>query len=172
MRFVITFAAAALVAAVVFPHYAAQISENIPATRTPQARVAQPVDSAAALMGSVTAPPDALGRFRVAGNIDGRRIDFMIDTGASVVALTEDDAANLGIHPRERDNTVLLKTANGTVRGAPVRLDMIEVGDVMVRDVAAVVLPSGALSDNLLGLTFLSRLRHYEYSGGRMILEQ
>ncbi len=41
-----------------------------------------------------------------------------------------------------------------------------------MRDVAAVVLPNGALSDNLLGLSFLSRLRHYEYSDGRMILEQ
>jgi len=67
---------------------------------------------------------------------------------------------------------MLISTANGTVRAAPTTLDMIEVGDIMVRDVAAVVMPNGALSDNLLGLSFLSRLRHFEFSDGKMVLEQ
>jgi aspartyl protease family protein len=49
---------------------------------------------------------------------------------------------------------------------------MVEVGDIMVHDVAAVVMPDGALRDNLLGLSFLSRLRHFEYSEGKMVLEQ
>jgi aspartyl protease family protein len=49
---------------------------------------------------------------------------------------------------------------------------MVEVGDLIVRDVAAVILPDGALSDNLLGLSFLSRLRRSEYSDGRLVLEQ
>ncbi len=73
----------------------------------------------------------------------------------------------LGIHPAASEFTALFKTANGTVRGAPVELDMVEVGDLMVRDVAAMVLPDGALSDNLLGLSFLSRLRRFEYATAR-----
>ena len=117
-------------------------------------------------------PRDALGRFRVEGRVDGRRLEFVVDTGASVITLTEDDAAALGVHPAESEFTVVLKTANGTVRGAPTTLGSVEVGDITVRDVAAVVLPQQALSDNLLGLSFLSRLRHFEYSEGKMVLEQ
>jgi aspartyl protease family protein len=58
------------------------------------------------------------------------------------------------------------------VRAAPIQLNMIEVGNLMVRNVAAMVLPDGALSDNLLGLSFLSRLRRFEYADGKMVLEQ
>jgi aspartyl protease family protein len=58
------------------------------------------------------------------------------------------------------------------VRAAPTQLDTVEVGDLLVRDVAAVVLPDEALSDNLLGLSFLSRLRRFEYSDGKLVLEQ
>ena len=49
---------------------------------------------------------------------------------------------------------------------------MVEIGDLVVRDVAALVLPDEALSENLLGLSFLSRLRHFEYSDGKLVLEQ
>jgi aspartyl protease family protein len=66
----------------------------------------------------------------------------------------------------------VVKTANGTVRAAPIQLNMVEVGNLMVRDVAAMVLPDNALSDNLLGLSFLSRLRHFEYTDGKMVLVQ
>jgi aspartyl protease family protein len=96
----------------------------------------------------------------------------MVDTGASVIALTVSDAARLGIRPAQRDFTVEVRTANGSVGAAPARLDKVEVGDLIVRDVAAVILPDGALSDNLLGLSFLSRLRRFEYSDGRLVLEQ
>jgi aspartyl protease family protein len=65
-----------------------------------------------------------------------------------------------------------VKTANGTVRAAPTRLDEVEVGDIVLRDVAALVLPDAALSDNLLGLSFLSRLRRFEYTDGKLVLEQ
>ena len=49
---------------------------------------------------------------------------------------------------------------------------MVEIDDLAVHNVAAMVLPDGALSDNLLGLSFLTRLRHFEYSGGKLVLEQ
>ena len=117
-------------------------------------------------------PRDARGHFLVEARVDGRLINFMVDTGASVIALTASDAARLGIHPAQRDFTVEVRTANGSVRAAPARLDKVEVGDLIVRDVAAVILPDGALSDNLLGLSFLSRLRRFEYSDGRLVLEQ
>jgi aspartyl protease family protein len=171
MRFVITFAAAALVAAAIIPKYAAHLID----TRTPsEMAAAQPVAIEAAVPSSdsVVVEPDASGHFRVQGDVDGRALSFMIDTGASVIALTAADAASLGIHPAVNDYTVVLTTANGTVHAAPTRLDRVEIGDLEVSDVAAVVMPEGALSDDLLGLSFLSRLRHFEFSGGRMVLEQ
>jgi aspartyl protease family protein len=131
-----------------------------------------PVATAGANPRSVVVPRDGRGHFEVDARVNGRRIGFMVDTGASVIALTARDAARLGIHPPQSAFVAEVKTANGTVRGAPMRLDVVEVGKLELRDVAALVLPDQALSDNLLGLSFLSRLRRFEYSNGRMVLEQ
>jgi aspartyl protease family protein len=120
----------------------------------------------------VVVPRDRFGHFRTDGRVDGRRLDFLIDTGASVIALTADDAASLGLHPGDSDYRVVLRTANGVVRAAQASLGMVEIGGILVRDVPAVVMPEGALSENLLGMSFLSRLRHFEYSEGKMVLEQ
>jgi aspartyl protease family protein len=175
MRSVVTFAAIAVFAGMVVPRYAQQMHDG-PAHQTMVARPAIPADLASsntnANTNSVEVPRDAFGRFRVEGRVGGRSLEFTVDTGASIIALTADDAAQLGIHPAESEYTTLLKTANGVVRGAPTTLDMVEVGDIMMHDVAAVVMPDGALSDNLLGLSFLSRLRHFEFSEGKMVLEQ
>ena len=103
---------------------------------------------------------------------NGRRIDFVIDTGASVVALTARDAARLDIHPSRNAFVADVKTANGTIRAAPARLDVVQIGSLKLRDVTALVLPDDALSDNLLGLSFLSRLHRFEYSDGKLVLEQ
>jgi aspartyl protease family protein len=171
MRSVIVFAALALIAAVVVPRYAGRtVAPPAPAAATPQpaaASAAEAVDSR-----SVIVPRDARGQFQVEARVDGRRLSFMVDTGASVVALTAADAASLGLHPTQREFIAEVRTANGTVRAAPVTLDTVEVGDLAVHNVAALVLPDAALSDNLLGLSFLSRLRRFEYSGGKLVLEQ
>ena len=112
------------------------------------------------------------GHFHADARVNGRHIDFMVDTGASLVILRETDAANVGLHPRPRDYTATVSTANGRIKAAPAKLDRIEVGDITVFDVPALVLPDEVLSQNLLGVTFLSRLRRYEYADGRMVLEQ
>lgn len=172
MRSVVMFAAAAVVAGLIVPHFADSIKGKT-ASATDPAQAAAPVTRAQPSNGySVVVARDSFGRFRADGRIDGRELQFTVDTGASIVALTADDAAQLGIHPSAAEYTMLIRTANGTVHAAPTTLDMIEVGDIMVHDVAAVVMPDGALSDNLLGLSFLSRLRHFEYSEGKMVLEQ
>jgi aspartyl protease family protein len=96
----------------------------------------------------------------------------MIDTGASVVALNESSAARFGLRPTPGQYTAAVTTANGTVKAARMRLPMVEVGDLIVRDVDAMVLPDRALSENLLGLSFLSKLKRFEYANGQMVLEQ
>ncbi len=170
MRSVVVFAVLAITAAVEVPRYAAQISAK-PVTAA-LARPVAPVAATASASRSVIVSRDARGHFQVDARIEGRKLSFMVDTGASVVALTASDAARLGIHPAQREFVTEVRTANGTVRAAPVRLDEVEVGDLVVRDVAGLVLPDEALSDNLLGLSFLSRLRRFEYSDGKLVLEQ
>ncbi len=106
------------------------------------------------------------------GRVAGRNLSFMVDTGASVIALTAQDAARVGVRPMRSEYDVSVSTANGTVRAARTRLTNVEIGGLMVRDVDALVLPEGALSENLLGLSFLSKLKRYEFAGSKLVLEQ
>jgi aspartyl protease family protein len=115
---------------------------------------------------------DSRGHFQVDARVDGRAIAFIVDTGASLVILRESDAAKLQVFPKPGDYTATVSTANGRIKAAPATLDRIEIGDITVFDVPALVLPDEALGQNLLGVTFLSRLRRYEYADGRMVLEQ
>lgn len=171
MRSVFTFAALALTAGIIVPRYASHMGEA-PGPAALTARPAPPVGELSSASRSIIVSRDHRGHFQVDARVDGRHLNFMVDTGATVVALTESEAAGLGIHPAPYEFVVDVKTANGTVRGAPIKLDRIEVGDIVVRDVAALVMPDRALSDNLLGLSFLSRLRRFEYTGGKLVLEQ
>ncbi|MFK4510984.1 TIGR02281 family clan AA aspartic protease [Bradyrhizobium daqingense] len=115
---------------------------------------------------------DVRGHFQAEGRIDGQRIGFMVDTGASVVALNETSAARFGLRPSRSEYTATVSTANGTIKAARTRIAMLDVGGLIVRDVDAMVLPDAALSENLLGLSFLSRLKRFEYANGQMVLEQ
>jgi aspartyl protease family protein len=121
---------------------------------------------------TLSIPRDARGHFQTDARIDGQRIDFMVDTGASVVALNEKSAARFGLRPLRSDYNATVSTANGTIKAARTRIAMMEVGGLIVRDVDAMVLPDEALSENLLGLSFLSRLRRFEFANGRLVLEQ
>ena len=121
---------------------------------------------------SLNIPRDSRGHFQTEGRIDGQRIGFMIDTGASVVALNETSAARFGLRPSRGDYNATVSTANGTIKAARTRIAMLEVGGLIVRDVDAMVLPDEALSENLLGLSFLSRLKRFEYANGRLVMEQ
>jgi aspartyl protease family protein len=80
-------------------------------------------------------PHDARGHFATEGRINGQRIDFMVDTGASVIALNETSAAQFGFRPTPGDYTSKVTTANGTIKAARTRIAMVEVGGLVVRDV-------------------------------------
>jgi aspartyl protease family protein len=121
---------------------------------------------------TLSIPRDSRGHFATDGRIDGQRIDFMVDTGASLVALNEKSAARFGLRPSPTDYNAAVTTANGTIKAARTRLAMIELGGLIVRDVDVMVLPDEALSENLLGLSFLSKLKRFEYANGRLMLEQ
>jgi aspartyl protease family protein len=95
----------------------------------------------------------------------------MVDTGATMVALTYEDAERAGIHLKASDFTRSVSTANGVTRVAPVTIERVSVGDIMVRNVAASVSERGRLSTTLLGMSFLSRLERVDMRSGILVLE-
>jgi aspartyl protease family protein len=115
---------------------------------------------------------DLRGHFQTEGQIDGKSVNFMVDTGSTVVALNETTAAAIGLRPTPADYNASVGTANGSVRAARARLGVVDVGGVTVRDVDAIVLPDEALKENLLGLSYLSRLKRLEFANGKLVLEQ
>jgi aspartyl protease family protein len=175
MRNFVFFAFVILAVALIAPRFLnskiAPASEPAAAkTLTTPASASRPQTSASG--GTFTVRRDGRGHFKVEARVDGRRMDFMVDTGATVIAIPEREAARLGIHPARREYTAQMNTANGTILAAPVQLAMVEVGNITVRNVRAVVMPDAALSENLLGMSFLSRLRKFEMADGRLLLEQ
>lgn len=102
---------------------------------------------------------DARGHYTSSFSINGRKIDAMIDTGASVVAINRTIARRLGIAISPGDFTRQVNTANGTTRAAPVVFSRIEIGRIQVRDVEGVVLDDDALNGALIGMSFLKSLR-------------
>jgi aspartyl protease family protein len=153
----------------------AQLADKMtatPALAKTTGKAASAQDTAPAGGRTLSIPRDARGHFQTEGRIDGQRIGFMVDTGASVIALNETSAARFGLRPSRGDYNAAVSTANGTIKAARTRLAMVDIGGLIVRDVEAMVLPDEALSENLLGLSFLSRLKRFEYAGGRMVLEQ
>ncbi len=137
----------------------------------PSAMAAQPVSAPTNNSRSVTLSRGNGGHFWTEARVDGRRLEFMVDTGASQIALRASDAAQLGIHPTSRDYSIQIATANGMTRAALVQLGMVEIGNVVVRDVPALVHADEALGMNLLGMSFLSRVR-FTHDRGKLILEQ
>jgi aspartyl protease family protein len=121
---------------------------------------------------SLTVDRERDGHFHIESRINGRFTAVLVDTGASRVILRETDAANAGIRPRPSDYTAVVSTANGKINAAPAVLDRVEAGGITVYDVPALVLPDNVLSTNLLGMSFLSRLKRYEVANERLVLEQ
>jgi len=173
MRIIIIFAVGLLLIGGLVAKFAEQAVTAHSAAPVPAASAAaEPPPQVAGASRSLTLSGDRNGHFQVDATVDGRRIDFVVDTGASLVILRETDAARVGIRPMPVDYSATVTTANGKIKAAPAKLERIEVGGITVRDVAALVLPDDVLSQNLLGVSFLSRLKRYEYANGRMLLEQ
>lgn len=171
MKQVLLLAAVVLVAG----GYAARFADQAMTAHPAQVASVAPVVSGPEPSGygrSLKLDSDRQGHFHAEARVNGRRLDVMVDTGASRVVLRESDAAEAGIRPMPADYTATVSTANGSVKAAPAKIDRIEIGDITVFDVPALVLPDDVLSQNLLGVSFLSRLRRYEVANGQMVLEQ
>ncbi len=92
------------------------------------------------------------GHFYARAHVNGTELRLMVDTGASSVVLSQADAARIGLEPESLSYTVPASTANGTVMGAPVTLERVEIGPLAASDVRALV-NSGELGTSLLGIS-------------------
>ncbi len=121
--------------------------------------------------GDVEIHAERNGHFYVELKIDGRTIEAMVDTGASIVALRESDARRAGIRVRRSDFNVPMSTANGTVYAAAVTLRRVAVDNIEIRNVRAAVLRDEQLHMSLLGASFLNELKRFEVSDRVLVLE-
>ncbi|MDK4703699.1 TIGR02281 family clan AA aspartic protease [Rhizobium sp. CNPSo 4062] len=98
------------------------------------------------------------GHFEARVMINGQPIDMLIDTGASTIALSQEDAERVGIIPENLTYSQTVLTANGRARAAPVELGSVAIGPIKRRDVEASVAEAGRLDQSLLGMSFLETL--------------
>jgi aspartyl protease family protein len=161
-------AAGAAKAFIAFDLTRAETAEPAPELRRVSSETALlPPGSAPAAAASVVKSAD--GHFWAEGLVNGRRVRFLVDTGASAVALTLADARRLGFQTADLDYTAEVATANGKARVAPITLDSVSVAGARVAGVQAFVVEKG-LDTSLLGMTYLGRLSRFEATQGSLIL--
>jgi len=114
---------------------------------------------------------NSAGDFAISAQINGARVAMVLDTGASAVVLTHDDAKAAGLPLEVLNYTVNIDTANGRTRAAPVTLDRIAIGGLTERSIEALVVQPGQLKMSLLGMSYLNRLQSFEVSGDRVVLK-
>jgi aspartyl protease family protein len=121
--------------------------------------------------GAVEIPRAADGHYYLMATVDGERVRFLVDTGATDIVLTRGDAERVGIDTGGLVFTGRAGTANGTVQTAPVWLRSFEVGTLTDWDVRAQV-NAGEMDTSLLGMDYLRRFARIEIAGDRLVLER
>ena len=119
----------------------------------------------------VVVPMATDGHFYLTLELNGTPVRFVVDTGASEMVLSAEDAARVGIPQETLVFSGRAYTANGTVETAPVRLETVALGPIVDQGVRAVV-NRGELAESLLGMSYLRRFDRLEISGGQLLLER
>lgn len=119
-------------------------------TSTPTARHSEP---------TVKILRDNYGMYSTVGSINGMPVNFLVDTGASIIALNSAQAKRLGIHFRLEGQRGQVTTASGVTTAYYLTLDKVQVGSIILRNVAAAVLDGPEPNVALLGMSFLSKLK-------------
>ena len=120
---------------------------------------------------AVQVPRGQGGEFTLQARINGVAAPMVVDTGATSVVLTAEDAKAAGLPLALLNYTVNIETANGRARAAPVTLDRIAMGELEERSVEALVVQPGQLRTSLLGMSFLNRLQSWQANGDRLVLK-
>ncbi|WP_199261520.1 retropepsin-like aspartic protease family protein [Paracoccus binzhouensis] len=137
--------------------------EDIRNTVSPQARMLEG--------GRVEVPLGNDGHFHLTAQVNGTPVRFVIDTGATTIALGPRDARRVGIDPDSLGYVGQARTANGIIETAPVTLDSVTLGEIHDSRVPAMVLRSD-LDQSLMGMSYLSRFARVSIEGNRLILER
>ena len=172
------FALAALIIGAVAPSFFPPAARFFAAQDTPrEAAPAREVQGQAAArggsgFGEASIAADAGGQFRTSALIEGQPVDVLVDTGATLVAISAETAERLGVTADPSAPKWRVNTANGVSLVSPVTLRHISVGDIEMVDVQAIVMPRGATTMNLLGASFLKRLKSVEQRDGTLVLKQ
>jgi aspartyl protease family protein len=120
----------------------------------------------------VVVAADARGHFTTSFKLNGRQVDGMIDTGATLVAINTSTARRIGVSLNQSDFSHEVNTANGAIKAAVVTIDRLQIGKITVEGIQAVVLDDRALQTNLIGMSFLTRLQKYQVENGTLLLVQ
>jgi aspartyl protease family protein len=120
--------------------------------------------------GNVTVSRAMDNHFLIRASVNGVDASFIFDTGASAVSLTQSTAMRAGLDPNKLVYSKMISTANGRTMVAPVMIDRLAIGDLVERNIPAMVAKPGSLDTNLLGMTFLNRLKSFEVQSDRLIL--
>ncbi len=164
----------------VFAAIATAAATQLPALLEPAQRTGAPstdvVDISApatpSTSGSVEIAADSSGHYNGSFKVNGKQVEGLIDTGATFVALNESTARRLGFAANGLDFAYAVNTANGQTKAAHITLDRIEIGTLRVRQVEAFVLRDAALSQMLVGMSFLQKLGSYSVADGKLELRQ
>lgn len=130
-----------------------------------------PMQAVSTDQGRIELPRAPDGHYYLAAKVNGAKMRFVIDTGATDIVLSREDAIAAGLHPEGLNFTGRANTANGLVQTAPVRLDSLAVGGIVDRNVRAVV-NSGDLHQSLLGMGYLERFSSVSIADGKLVLQR
>jgi len=140
-------------------------AESASTTKTQSSRKAAPRSASV-----VSIPKDPRsGQYHYKGRVNSGYVDFLVDTGASAIALTEADARKSGVKMSTLKYNVPVSTAGGTNYAARVTLDQVALGGIMLRDVDALIIKDG-LTTSLLGMTWLGQLQEVRATPNALLL--
>ena len=129
-------------------------------------------DNTGNLVHSIEIPRQRDGHYWVNMDVSNNPIAFIVDTGASVVTLSHQDAENLNLYLSDFDYNITVRTAAGLTTMAEINLDRVTIGVIELYNVKAFVAREGMLSVSLLGMNFLNRLDRFEFQDGQLVMEQ
>lgn len=115
---------------------------------------------------------DARGHFLADFKLNGRAVEAMVDTGATVVAINRTTAQRIGIVLQNGDFKYQVDTANGAAKAAAATIESMQIGRIFVENVEAMVLDDRALKGTLVGMSFLNRLSKFQIDNGALLLQQ
>ncbi|MEP3279483.1 MAG: TIGR02281 family clan AA aspartic protease [Stappiaceae bacterium] len=168
-----TFFVAVIVAAIGFPLYFEETQGQWPSVGAQVDSKPQKIAKVSNERGrKVRLKGDRRGHYLTEARINNRSMQVMVDTGASMVAIPEEDARRFGFSGDRSKFTGKAHTANGVARVAPITLDEVRIGNIRVRNVRAAVIERGRLDVTLLGMTFLNRLDSVSIEDNTLVMKQ